>query len=198
MEIIDIMEGERLRPLSETRPPHSKNPSKRDPVFDSKEEATQFLESCAIVKTTKEPNQPMNNECICGRCLSIIVLLETKNSIYQHLCCRQLQSWNDKFSYDANIQCVTETTEFLAVTNDFAVKNLLLHSWKTSKQKNLNDDHQISNPPTNSNMRYGNYRAISLLLEGRGERKPLPACTMLKIRDNFPDNFDVYTGYRFK
>ena len=172
------MDEERPRPLIGPRPCPPKDPSKRDPLFETAEEATQFLQSCAISKTIKEPQQPMENVCTCENCTEKIVFMRTENGEYEHLCCRQLQSWSDKFSYDADIRCVTDTRAFIAVTNDYAVNNLILHSWKTNKQDVLENNQHICDPPTNSNMRFGNYRAASLLLEGMGERRPLPACTM--------------------
>ena len=144
-----------------TRP---RNPYTRDPILDSKEDVARLLESCDTVTIDWEPNQPMKNVCTCGQCSEKITLIKTKNGVYEHLCCRQLQKWVDQFS-EADCMCVTDSDAYNAVTNYFAVKNLLLVTWHSKKEEMLNWGQTLCDPPSNKNMRFGNYKGSFVFVQ---------------------------------
>ena len=62
----------------------------------------------------------------------------------------------EKFS-ESNVICVTDCFAFSGVTNEYAVQNLLMLTWKFNKEKTIEAGQVLSNPPTNENMRFGNY-----------------------------------------
>jgi hypothetical protein len=104
------------------------------------------------------PYHPMKNECTCNGCGDVIVWMSTPAGVYEHLCCRQLKPWADKFALEENINCVTDSDPFVAVTNMHAVRNLILLSWQINKENMIDEGHVLSDPPTNKNMRYGCYK----------------------------------------
>ena len=166
---------EEERPLAQPPNPR-KNPYQKDPVFDSTEERDSFVDSCNVVKIPASlVKQPMKNVCTCEKCGDTIEWKKTPAGSYEHICCRQMKTEQTNFSTDNIAQCVTESEAYIAVTNKYAVHNVLL----MSKQELSDQGLEMQKPPSNDNWRFGCYKAASLLLEGKvKQRVPLPACVM--------------------
>jgi hypothetical protein len=52
---------------------------------------------------------------------------------------------------------------------------------------------------TNRGLRHGAYRQFTYWREGKmgfGKRKVIPACCVWRIRDEFPSQHQVYTGFK--
>ena len=154
---MDASEFEEERPpAGRVRPP--RNPYSRDPVLGSGDAVTEFLDTCDLTKVTVEANQVMKNICSCNKCSVVIELANTTKGTYEHLCCLQNKHWMEKFS-ESNVTCVTDCFAFSGVTNEYAVQNLLMLTWKFNKEKTIEAGQVLSNPPSNENMRFGNYKA---------------------------------------
>ena len=159
---MDSVESEVERePMGRVRPP--RDPYRRDPLMESQEEVALFLDTCDLKKVELEPKQAMKNICTCKQCC-VMELVTTANGTYEHLCCQQSKHWKEKFS-DSEVSCVTEHSVFSGVTNDHAVRNLLMLSWAYNKEKTVNAGQVICNPPSNQNMRFGNYKAPFTFIE---------------------------------
>ena len=70
----------------------------------------------------------MKNVCTCEKCGDNIEWKKTPAGSYEHICCRQIKTGQTNFSTDNIAQCVTESEAYIAVTNKYAVHNVLLMS----------------------------------------------------------------------
>ena len=151
---------EEERPYAQ--PPNPKrNPYRQDPIFSSSEERDSFVDSCFVVKTAATLiKQPMQNVCSCEKCGDTIEWKKTPAGSYEHICCRQMKTGHEMFSTDSNAQCVTDGEAYIAVTNKYAVHNVML----MCKQE-LNDQGlEMHKPPSNENWRFGCYKAKDSLI----------------------------------
>jgi hypothetical protein len=95
------------------------------------------------------------------------------------------------------ILCVTESKAFIDSVKPNAIRNYLLIVW-SEKKKNRGGRSQtrLEDPPSNMNMRFGAYYAMSLFLNGHTKQRiPLPSCIMSKIREAYPDDNNQYVGF---
>ena len=119
---------EEERPLAQPLNPR-KNPYKQDPVFDSIEEKDSFVNSCNVVKIPDLlVKQPMKNVCTCEKCGATIEWKKTPAGSYEHICFRQIKTGQKNFSTANIAKFVTESEAYIAVTNKYAVHNVLLMS----------------------------------------------------------------------
>ena len=71
-----------------------------------------------------------------------------------------MKAGHKMFSTDSNAQCVTDGEAYIAVTNKYAVHNVML----MCKQE-LNDQGlEMHKPPSNENWRFGCYKAKDSLI----------------------------------
>ena len=150
---------EEERPTA-TRPNLPRNPYRQDPMFESKEEADRFVESCAVIKTPLVPLKlTEKNRCDCEKCGEVLVWKKTSTNSLEHLCCKQVKNWQEKLENES-VKCVTTCEAYIAVTNIHAVRNVLL----MCKQDLSEKGQVLQNPPSNENWRYGCYKATNHLL----------------------------------
>ena len=151
---------EEERPLA-VPPNPRRNPYRQDPTFQSSEERDIFVDSCNIVKATAVPvKQPMQNICICDKCEDTIEWKKTPAGSYEHICCRQMKTREDKFATESNVKCVTDSEAYIAVTNRHAVHNVML----LCKQELSDQGLELHKPPSNDNWRFGCYKTKDYLI----------------------------------
>ena len=149
--------------MEEERPPAQRpnprrNPYRQDPTFETCEERDRFVDSCNIVKTTAVPvRQPMLNICTCEKCENTIEWKKTPAGSYEHICCQQMKTWQE---IDSNVQCVTDSEAYIAVTNRHAVQNVML----LCKQELSDQGLELHKPPSNDNWRFGCYKTKDYLI----------------------------------
>ena len=131
---------------------------------------------------------------VCNNCVEICDAMGTK-----HTCCIKLvEKWKVKLEPKENdVKCVIDTIAFRAVTNPHAIRTTEALLLDKNKRETLD-------PPTNSNPRYACYRSLYVFLLGKSEerkkrkRKMLPACVMKVVREMYPEDDNIYVGFKEK
>ena len=176
------------------------DPFRFDPIFESEEDLTNFLETNSVEDQRKNDGECDGEmvdseevECSCNNCVEIFDARETK-----HKCCIKLvEKWKAKLEPDEkDVKCVIDTIAFRAVTNPHAIRTTEALLDKNKKE--------TLDPPTNSNLRYACYRSIYVFLFGKSEerikrkRERLPACVMKVVREMYPEDDNIFVGFKEK
>ena len=179
------------------------DPFRFDPTFDTEEDLMNYFETNSVEAGRKKHGECEDGirmvdieeiNCHCNNCVEI---LDARG--IQHKCCVELlDKWKVKLEpEEKDVMCVVNTIAFRAVTNPHAIRTteaLLLDKKKK----------EILDPPTNSSLRYSCYRSVYAFLFGKSEgrkkrqRERLPACVMKEVREKYPEDNNIYVGFKEK
>jgi hypothetical protein len=121
--------------------------------------------------------------CTCGKCTMML-------TADQCLCCREVEPVRAKLT--DSIKCITETDDFTHVCLRREVLRsvaVLLHDQQGSR---------LPEPVPNKVYRLCAYRLFTSWVHGRlgaHNRRVVPACAVSQIRQTFPEDNAVYTGF---
>ncbi|XP_040282308.1 P2X purinoceptor 7-like [Bufo bufo] len=128
------------------------------------------------------PVRLMNTSwCQCANCISLPTEMES-------VCCKEIEKIKGHLE---GRSCITEHPLFKLFCQNEEVVNI-----------NLRIIHRFPPPDAEKNryLRRVCYRFFSAWIHGyrgEGDKKPIPACVVHKVRNAFPGLQNVFTGFRF-
>ncbi|KAM3933290.1 P2X purinoceptor 7-like [Leptodactylus fuscus] len=128
------------------------------------------------------PGRLMNATwCRCDNCISLPTEMES-------VCCKEIEKLKDHLE---GRSCITEHPLFTLFCQKEDIVNIML--------RNI---HRCPPPDAEKNryLRRVCYRTFSAWIHGyrgEGDKKPIPACVVHKVRSAFPSLQNVFTGFRF-
>ncbi|XP_063959126.1 P2X purinoceptor 7-like [Lytechinus pictus] len=171
--------------------------SKKDGVFmaveckgnDEPDQDTKRWKTDGILTTVgynggSEPDRDRKESnwwCSCGNC----PVMQTDE---ESLCCRELTRCREIQTNG----CIVDSKEF----KDVCLNKSLMNTFLTFRSK----DHKILGNTENQSYRFAAYRLWSDYVHGsmgKGVRRPLPACVVTRVRQEFPEETGVYVGFEY-
>ncbi|XP_068137476.1 uncharacterized protein [Hyperolius riggenbachi] len=121
--------------------------------------------------------------CSCQKCVPMPTGLES-------VCCKEISNLEEQME---DINCITEHADFYNFCQNPNYARVFLFVANGSNGLNR------SQKDANRSYRKASYRAFTGFAHGflgRGNRRPIPACVVKKVREAFPDPDGQYMGYK--
>lgn len=134
----------------------------------------------------QEESRTMDSSwCLCGRCAVMPTATEC-------ICCKELEAVRGKLGESDGVHCITQHGRFSAMCLEPEILRpvlVLLHDARCST---------LQEPISNRAYRLCAYRLFTSWIHGRlgaHTRRIIPSCVVRSIRNKFPDDNGVYTGF---
>ncbi|XP_063959319.1 uncharacterized protein LOC135154986 [Lytechinus pictus] len=153
-----------------------------EPDQDTERREADGMLATAGYKDAGEPDRDRmesNWWCSCGNC-------PVMQPDVQCLCCRELKRCREIQTNG----CIIDSKEFQVI----CLNKPSLRVFLSLRSK----DHRIPGNMGNESYRFAAYRIWSDYLHGymgKGVRRPLPACVVTRVRQEFPEETGVYVGF---
>ncbi|XP_041459017.1 P2X purinoceptor 7-like [Lytechinus variegatus] len=136
------------------------------------------------------PDRMANNHwCTCGNCVPIDQPIQCR-------CCKEIANCNRLMEGDDDIPCITTHEDF----NKVCLEKAVLRTALVARLDCRGHRARLPEELDSESYRYCAYRMFTYWVHGilgKGNRRVIPACAVLKIRTTFPAREGhVYVGYR--